>query len=200
MSTIAFPPVFPVVSFTLLQVNNIRAFSSPYGSNEILTDMLNDRWKMTIGIGITNYRNAAAVEAFVNAQRNGINTVNLYHFVRPTPQGTMTGTPTLNGAHAAGVDTIAITGGVGNAGKTLVAGDIIGLGSLLLMIAANLTLDGSGNGTATMTNRLRVAQPSGAAITWNYPTAPFRLTTVPGVAYAGTQVSGMTLDYLEAVT
>ena len=200
MTTIALPSVFPVLQFSMLQINNLRTFSSPYGSSENLIDLLNDCWKITLEVGISNLANAAVIEAFVNAQRGGVNTVDLYHWIRPTPRGTANGVFTLSAPASAGAESIAITGGGGQAGRTLLAGDVLGLTPMLLMVAANVTLDGSGNGVVFLTNRLRIAKVIGSAVIWNTPKAPFRLSGVPSVVYMGSQTSSMTMDYFEAIT
>ena len=199
MSLIALPPIFKVTSFTLLQMNSVRTFSSPYGGSQTMIDLLNDRWKISMTVGITNYRDAAALEAFVNAQRSGVNTVNLYHYARPTPRGTAAGTLTLVGDTPAGSDSIMVAGGASAANKTLLAGDLLGISPQLLMLAANVTLDASGRGLVWLTNRLRLDQLDGASVILSYPTAPFRLASVPSVTYSGTTVGSMSLDYFEAV-
>ena len=52
---------------------------------------------------------------------------------------------------------------------------MLGVGGLLFMVQSDVALDGSGAGAVPITNRLRVAQSSGAAVTWDRPTALFRL-------------------------
>lgn len=200
MAVIALPSIFRVSRFAMMQENNLRVHSSPYGGSEQLVDLLNDRWKISLELGISQQAEGAQLDAFINAQRGGINLVDLYHYGRPTPRGTMRGTMTLNAAAAAGAASIVVTAGAGQAGTTLLAGDLVGVGGLLLMVQDNATANGSGVITLNITNRLRNARSSGAAVTWNQPTASFRMVGTPAVSYVGTQVQGFSMDFIELVT
>jgi hypothetical protein len=199
MSTIALPSIFRVSQFAMVQEENLRVNSSPYGGSEQLVDLLNDRWKVSLEVGVSQQSEGAQLEAFINAQRGGINTVNLFHYGRPVPRGTMRGTLTLAATAAAGAASITLTGGAGQASTTLLAGDLVGVGGLLLMVQDNATANGSGVITINITNRLRVLQTSGVSVTWDHPTAFFRLVGKPTIAYVGTQVQGFSADYIEAV-
>jgi hypothetical protein len=88
---------------------------------------------------------------------------------------------------------------VGQAGTTLLAGDLLGVGGLLLMVAADATANGSGVITVTLANRLRTAQSISAAVTWNQPTAPMRLLQNSGVQYQPGFAGGISLDFAEAI-
>lgn len=198
MSLIAFPTGLRPVSMTLVLQAAQRVNAAPFGGSEQAVDLLNERWALSMTLPARTQAEAAAVEAWLASMRGMVNTVALWHFVRPVPRGTMRGSPTLNGAHAAGAASIAITGGTANG--TLLAGDLLGLGGLLLMVAADVTLNGSGAGTVSIANRLRVAQSNGAAITYNKPTAPFRLaSTGVGISYSPGLGEAVSLDLLEAI-
>lgn len=131
------------------------------------------------------------------------NRLALWNLARPAPLGTMRGTMTFNGAHAYGDDVLNISGGVGEAGKTLLAGDHLGFGSLttqqVVKVLDDATADGSGNITVNIESVLRNAFAGGAAITWDKPKALFKrrgdvgtnTTHQPGV------VNGMPLDLIE---
>lgn len=67
---------------------------------------------------------------------------------------------------------------------TLLAGDVLGLGSQLLMVAEDFTAAAAGTGTVQLVNRVRVAQSTGAAVTWAMPTAPFALVDAGGIPAA----------------
>lgn len=198
MSLITLPTNFRPSSLSLMLAANQRNFASPFGGSEQVADLLNDRWLMSLELPVRTAADAAAIEAFLASLRGMVNTVSLWHFVRPEPRGTMRGSPTLNGAHSAGAASIAITGGT--AGGTLLAGDMLGLGGLLLMVAADVTLNGSGAGTVTLANRLRAAQSNGASITHTKPTAPFRLQgSAPAQQYVGYVAEAVRLDFVEAI-
>ena len=198
MSVVSLPSVFRVTQFALTQMVNMRAFASPYVGSEQVVDMLNDRWKAQLQVNMINMVDAAVMEAFINTLRMGVNVVNLYHYARPVPRGTMRGTLALTAAAIAGASTLSFSG-AGQAGTTLLAGDLINVGALLLMVAADATADGTGAITVTLTNRLRVAQSLSAAVTWNQPTAPFRLVGTPSVAYINMRANSFMLDFNEAV-
>jgi hypothetical protein len=191
--------VFRVTQFSAVLYSNVRANSSPYGGSEQIVDLLNDRWKIRMEVGVSQMDVGAVVEAFIASLRNGVNTVNLYHYARPAPRGTMRGTLTLSASAAINAASIVVTGGAGQAGKTLLAGDVLGVGGLLVMVQDDATANGSGVITVNLVNRLRVAQSSGASVTWNQPTAAFRISGNPAVLYVGTRIESVAFDFVEAI-
>lgn len=197
MTAITLPTGFRPDGVALTLLANQRVNTAPFGGSEQAVDLLNDRWAMALTLPMRLQADAAAIEAFLASLRGMVNTAALWHFARPVPRGTMRGSPTLNGAHSAGAASIAITGGT--ADSTLLAGDMLGLGGLLLMVAADVTLNGSGAGTVSLANRLRAAQSHGAAVSWNKPTAPFRLQRQASVQYTGVVADQISLDFVEAV-
>lgn len=199
MTTVALPSVFRVTQFSMPMTANVRSNSSQYGGSEQVIDFLNDRWKIKLEVGVSQMAIGAVVEAFIASLRNGVNTVNLYHYARPTPRGTMRGILTMSAGAAIGAASIVVTGGVGQAGTTLLAGDLLGVGGLLLMVQDDATANGSGVITVNLVNRLRVAQSSGASVTWNQPSAAFRVTGNPAVLYVGTRIESVAFDFVEAV-
>jgi hypothetical protein len=86
-----------------------------------------------------------------------------------------------------------------NAAKTLLAGDIIGVGGQLLMVAADATTDATASATVQLVNRLRAAVASGAAVTWNAPTAPFRLLSHTGVLFERGLTEEVQCTFAEAI-
>jgi hypothetical protein len=199
VTTVSLPSVFQVTQFSMPLTANARTSSSPYGGSEQIIDLLNDRWKIHLEVGVSQMAIGAAVEAFIASLRNGVNVVNLYHYARPTPRGTMRGTLTLSTSAAIGAAALTITGGAGQASTTLLAGDIVGVGGLLVMVQDDATANGSGVITVNIVNRLRIAASSGAPVTWNQPIAPFRVTGNPAVLYVGTRIESVAFDFVEAV-
>jgi hypothetical protein len=182
MSLITLPGDFKPRTVSLRMETSQRVAASQFGGAEQARDLLNDRWIMEATLPESRHDSGAWREAFIANFRGQTNWVALWHFVRPAPRGTMRGSPTLSGAHSQGAASLSITGGT--AGGTLLAGDMLGVGGLLLMVAADVTLNGSGAGTVTLVNRLRAAQSGGAAVTWDKPTALFRLLDFTGVGYS----------------
>jgi hypothetical protein len=84
---------------------------------------------------------------------------------------------------------------------TLKVGDMLGVGGLLLRTKTDTTFDDSGAATVPITARLRNAQSSGAAVTWDKPTALFRLVQAdsPGVNWRSNGFDGSArIDLIEA--
>lgn len=199
MAIIALPSPFYVNQFSMQLDVNIRAHASPFGGSEQIVDMLNDRWKISMEIGITQFLNAAAIEAFIAALRGSTNQVNLYHYARPIPLGTLRGTITLLSSAAAGASAVVLNAGAGQAGATLLAGDILGVNSMLLMVQSPATMNGSGQATVSVVNRLRKPLSAGAEVTWSYPVAPFRLGNRPAITYVGTRAESFSMSFAEAI-
>lgn len=108
--------------------------------------------------------------------RGKTNQIALWNFGKPQPLGTMRGVMTL-GATVQGATSLIITAS-GQAGKTLLAGDFLGVGSGLtqqvVMVCADALSNGSGVITVTTEPALRNSFASGAGVTWYRPCALFR--------------------------
>lgn len=102
--------------------------------------------------------------------------VRLGHFRRPVPLGSARGTMTLYASAAAGARTITLQGMTPAGTGTLLAGDMLGIGGNLLMVASDVTADGSGRATLTLATPILAASAAGAAVTWAQPTGQFELT------------------------
>jgi len=177
MSVIALPTAFKPRTCTFVQSVNQRVSASPFDGSEQAIDMLNDRWLVSVETGPFSRLDAVAIEVFIAALRGQTNTVALYHFARPTVAGTIAGAKTLSASAAQGAASVSIT-----ATGTLLTGDMIGVGGLLLMVAQDCAAV-AGVITVPLTNRLRKALSSGAAVTTTQPTANFRLLSTPGVQH-----------------
>lgn len=188
------PRAFTPRGFSLALDVNQRAFASPFGGSEQAVDMLNDRWRVSFELPPCTQAEGAEREAFVAALRGQSNHTNLYHFGRPRPLGTLSGSPTAQAA-AQGAATLVLNA---TTGHTLRAGDLIGVGGLLLQVAADCT-SAAGVLTVPLVNRLRVAVSNGAAVVWDRPTAPFRLVGRPVQRYVPGYAEGLALDFVEKV-
>lgn len=197
MSLIALPARFCPNSFSLRMQTNQLAFASPYGGSEQVIDKGNDRWVLSLSLPNRTFAQAAAIEAFIGALRGMTNTVALYHWVRKVPRGTMRGSP-VSWATSAGSDTINIT--TGNPAATLLAGDMIGVGGLLLQVAEDCTADGVGILQAKLVNRLRYAVAIDTPVIWDKPTAPFRLASPSAVQYIPGYAPEVAFDFVEAIS
>lgn len=199
MSAVTLPVPFAPNSCSLKLSVNQRVNASPFGGSEQAVDLLNDRWLMSLELAPNYSAQGAAIEAFINAMRGQSNWTALHHFARPVPRGTMRGSLTLSGSAAQGASNLVVTGGAGQAGTTLLAGDLIGVSGLLFMVASDCVANGSGVITAPIVNRLRMALGSGLTVTWNRPTALFRLVSTPVVEYAPGLFSGVSFEFAEYI-
>lgn len=185
----------PITCRMVMQTSQIVNAAQNGGSEQVV-DLLADRWMCYLTLPQAYPADARAIEAFVARFRGQVNTVNLWHFASPTTQGTISGSPTVSGAHSLGASTLEIQAA---AGETVKAGDMLGAGGLLLMVAEDATADGSGVLTVTLTNRLRTALADGAEVTLTKPTAAFRLLACSGVGYVGALSDEVTMTLGEAV-
>lgn len=142
-----------------------------------------------------------AWKALLMQLRGRTNQLALWDKNREQPLGTMRGTMTL-GTTAQGATSLIITA-AGQASKTLLAGDYLGVGSGLtqqvVMVCTDATSNASGVITVTTEPALRNAFASGAGVTWYRPCALFRRTdSVAQWDYKpGGVVEGMSLSLLE---
>ena len=138
--------------------------------------------------------------------RGRVNHLAAWDPARPTPRGTIRGTLTLAATAAAGATVVSVTGGVGQAAKTVVAGDWFQIGaglgtSQLVMCTAAATADGAGVVSLSFEPPLRQGYASATAVAWDKPLAYYRQQTEStSWTYInnGAMVSGLSLDLLEA--
>lgn len=86
----------------------------------------------------------------------------------------MRGTPTLSATAAQGAQSLSVTTSV--AGVTVKAGDMLGVGTQLVMVGADATAAGTAL-TVPLASRLRASVASGSAVVWDKPRAKFRLSS-----------------------
>jgi hypothetical protein len=89
-------------------------------------------------------------------------------------------------------------------GKTLLAGDLLGIGSgtkqQVVMVTQDATSTGQGNITVSFEHPLRNAFSAGQAVTWDKPKALFRMRqNRPGWDYERSRAKGLKLDLVESV-
>lgn len=175
-------------------VPNTRTFTSPYTQGVQVVDLLGERWRVNLTLPVSTWASAAAREAFFSRLR-GAHQVQLWHFARPVPRGTLRGTPTVASSVAQGADQIPVTT---TANATLRAGDMIGIGSQLFMVASDCQANGSGAMTVPVCNRSRASIAAGSAITWDRPKATFRLSSdVVPIGYRPGITDALSLEFVE---
>lgn len=193
MTTYAFP--FSVDQFTMQSRAFALASRSIYGGNTQVSDMLNDRWLISLSIPLRASADGAAVEAWINKMRGLVNTAELWHMARPVPRGTMRGSPTC-GTTAKGASSLTLTT---SAGATLEAGDMIGIGGRLYQVASYAQADGGGTMSVTIVNRTRAAITTGSAVTWDKPKVQFQMVGFNQVPYLPGYSGAVNLDFEEYI-
>lgn len=197
MSLITLPATFKPRACKLILATNQRVFAAPQGGSEQAVDLLNDRWFMTCELPEAKPANGRWREAFIESMRGQVNWVALYHFMHRQPAGTARGSQTLNASAAQGAASVVITG-VSPSTGTYLAGDLIGIDNLLLRVSTDCTAV-AGVITVPLANRLRRALSSSAAVTWDKPTALFRLLSSGGVDYSPGMASAVSFEFGEYI-
>jgi len=178
MTTYAWPG-WKVARFELRIVPNTRTFVGPYTPATQVIDLLGERWRARIDlVPTTDSIETAAREAWFDRLKGPANLFTLYNLSQPAPQGTISGAPTLSGAVAQLANTCVIQT---TAGKTVRAGDMLGIAGQLVRVMADATADGGGLLTVEFQPRARIAWGNGAAVTLAQPTANFMLAGTDGV-------------------
>lgn len=199
MSVIAFPESLQVARVTWAQQRNDVEFRSGFGAQAV--ELSSPLWSVTLEATPGLEANGGGWQALGMELRGRTNQLALWNHARPIPRGTMRGTMTLNSAASQGATTLSIVAS-GQTGKTLLQGDMLGIGSGLtqqvVMVIANATSDGSGVITATVEPALRNAFLSGESVTWDKPKALFRrVNSRFGWENYAAVVEGFSLDLLE---
>ena len=200
MALISFPTTLKVRAVTWGQTRRDTRYDSSFGSQSV--EIAAPVWSVSIVAPPMKDADAGSWKAFLMKLRGTTNQVDMWDMMRPYPLGTMRGTMTLNAGITAGDVTVSIIAAT-QAAKTLLAGDMIGVGTgtsqQVVMVVADATANGSGVISVTVEPPFRDAHSIAAAVTWDKPKALFRLTqssTKWGYS-SGALVSGFTLDLSE---
>jgi hypothetical protein len=172
---------------------NTREFESQYSGAYQGVDLMGERFVMSLRLPAVARRDAGAREAFFNRLR-GVHFVSTWHFARPQPLGTQRGAPTLSADVAQGATSLPMSNLTTSA--TWLAGDMLGIGGQLFQVAADVTVSGT-TATVTVVNRARAALSNGAAVTWDRPTAEWRLTAPVVVSHVPGLVEPVDLDLVQ---
>lgn len=165
-------------------------------ASEQAIDRLRDKWLASLLLPVRTKQRAQRVEAFLNSMRGQTNWVKLWHYPRPKPLGTMAGAPVLQVAALQGADEIRITT---TPFATLKAGDMLGLDPLLIMVQDDCVASSGGLLIVPITNRIRVAQAVNTPVTWDKPTAQFRVRSHSGVRYVPGYAEEVSVELVERI-
>lgn len=203
---------------------NTRIFTGPYVPSVQTLDLLGERWFVSMDTTLgTEDLDAGEREAFFDRLRGPVNRIALWNLARPVPLGTfgagqninvvngslqpvtvvnaalqvvnvVGGTAVTTGAAVKGANTITVTH---IAGRTLRAGDMLGINGQLVRVLANVTFSGA-SATVEFAPRLRADVPSNTVIVYDRPTAVFMLmsNSVPVVHRPG-MYEGSSFDLIE---
>lgn len=172
-------PDFRVARFNWNKLTRAAPLRSSFGFQSLVTGA--PVWSVEMS-GVSETRaEARQIQTFLESLDGYQNQLELWNLEVPQPVGTMRGIMTLSAAAAQGANTISISAGSGQAGKTLLRGDMVGIGSLLtqqvLRIQADAMADETGKIVVQIAAPLRNAFSAGASISWDRPKALFRQQT-----------------------
>lgn len=201
MSVIAFPTTLYAARMSWSQIRLDFSFNSAFGSQGM--EIGSPLWAVTLTSDRLYETDTGAWKALLMQLRGQTNQLSLWDFARPAPRGTMRGTMTVSTDAAQGATSLVIVAS-GENSKTLLAGDLLGLGTgttqQVVMVTADATSNGSGVITVSIEPPLRNAFVATSAVTWDKPKALFRRTqSRAGWDYESVFASGFTLDLIEDV-
>lgn len=202
MSVITFPTTLQVEKMSWGQQRRDMQFKSIFGSQVVEASA--PLWNVTIESGTLLEQDSGSWQAMLMQLRGSTNQLAVWNMARPVPLGTMRGTMTLSSGASQGATSLSITAGTGQAGKTLKAGDLLGLGSGLtqqvVMVVNDATANSSGVITVQTEPPLRNGYSSGTAVVWDKPKALFRRQdSRSSWDYESILSSGFKLDLIEDV-
>ena len=179
MSDYALPAGLKLIHFQMRIMPLTKQYASVYSGQTQVTDMLSENWvaQLDIAPGGPNDRALGlTIEAFFDRLKGAANRVVLSNLRVKANQGTMRGSPVLTSAVAQLSNILPITTTVG---ATALPGDMLSCGGQLFRVMSPATADGSGHMSVEVAPRVRASAglASGAAVTWNQPTALFRLSS-----------------------
>lgn len=125
---------------------------------------------------------AAVWRALVLSLKGRVNQLAVYDILNAAPRGTLRGSLTLAAAAAAGADSLRISAGATQAGRTLLAGDWIGVNQSgtnrqLLHVQGDATADAMGLIVVSVAPNLRVEAALGSTVVWDRPSCLMRRAT-----------------------
>ena len=198
MTDIVWPagrPFAPAVYSWGLRAND-RVWESTLNGSVQTVSIPGSRWAATMQFPNQVAVDRAQVEALLARARRQHRIV-MHRFDRPRPHGTVAlfGV-TLSVAAAQFAAQVTLAGCGANA--TLLAGDMLGIGSQLCMVANNATATGAGVAVVPLTHELRAAAAAGSAVVLDRPTARFvQASNQMDNTWEGTHYPGFAVELVE---
>lgn len=123
------------------------------------------RWTAVLSFKPAYDAARAPVEALIASLRGGARRLSMPYFGRRAPNGTLRGSPILSSPTTVGANVIALT----NCNGGVKAGDILGLGTQLLMVEEDADPSG-GDMTIKISPCVRTVYSAATAVVWDAPT------------------------------
>lgn len=228
MTVFAWPTTaaFKINRFEMRITRNTRTFVGPYTPAVQVIDLLGERWVAQVDMPpVGSALHAAAREAYFDRLQGPTHQISLWHARLQAPQGTLrdgAAINVVNGSAAAvsvvngSAAAVTVVGGtpvvaaavaqLANtctlrcfAGKTVLAGDMLGIAGQLVRVMADNTADGAGALAVEFQPRARAAWPAYSTVTWYRPTANFMLRAGDGVptSWAPGCAAGASFELIE---
>jgi hypothetical protein len=159
-------------------------------------------WEVTLSSPMAPEVMSGGWKALLMQLRGRLNQIAMWDMARPIPIGTMRGTMVLGVAAVQGDVSMTIATDASQASKTLVQGDMLGIGigltQQVVMVVADATADVSGNIVVTFEPPLRNSFSLSSAVTWDKPKALFRRNdSQTSWKYTGHMAEGFNLNLTE---
>jgi hypothetical protein len=168
---ISYPLATPVItrhaSVIFAADDAVAKDQSPFDYSESVQDWGGKKWRAEVQLPTMNAACSSEWEAFLTALRGRYGTFLLGDPSRSAPRGTAT-SATISGAAGAATVSVGMTG-------TLLASDMLQIGSGASARLYKVLVDQSGNGSLEIWPNLRVAASSASAVLVN-PKGVFRLS------------------------
>lgn len=194
-------PNFSITRFQMRLDSVTKIFASPYSNQVQVADMMSECWRVQMDLAPdVSPAMGMAIEAFFDRLKGAANRILLPNLRVVANLGTMRGTPVLSAAVAQLANMLPITT---TPGATAVPGDMVGCGGQLFRVLAPAVADGAGAMTLEVGPRVRAAGgiASGSAVTWNRPTAPFRVISAgPAVDWHPGEFSAPSIELREDIS
>jgi hypothetical protein len=179
-------PGLKVATFRWKKANQAIVFRSVFGAQAL--EGAAPLWEVELTGVPQKWADANLTVAFLESLDGFRNQIALWNLVQPVPRGTMRGDMALKVPAAQGANALTIAAGVEQASRTLLTGDLIGLGAGLTQQVVRVTADARANAQGDIVvgigTPLRNAFPAGAAVVWDRPKALFRQRSLnDGIEY-----------------
>lgn len=185
-----------VRDFVMWPSANIWAPVSVIGKQTHTRSLTGKRWMCSFTLRAATWRERATVGAFLDSLEQGGNRLSMWHLARPTPYGTITGSPTIASALSIGDKTAIIQT---TAGATVEPGDLLGVAGQIIKAETYAAADGTGLLTLPLVHGVRKAATVGAAVTVERPSTLWIPTgEIQSDAYVQGYAPSIALQFAEA--